>query len=577
MSYRELYVILNFVTIFHSISGEIPLKKNEKRIDTASNYEVCLESFDVHTNKIIRTEDSRDLGAKYLNVMDVESREECFKFCCNTNKCDVFIFEEKKPGSCYLFECGPLHDFKCKFTDHANYTSAVRTNYNIQSHSRMEKEIQVSQHEHELKSLRKLADVLPLEYTATEHPAKLIITSTLHPIVTIPPAKQGCSHNQYECRSTKDCIAIYNVCDGIPQCADGSDEAADLVCPTEKRTVSASMVMQGPSPQLPSNVMKYQQMIDQHKAFAPIYPRGPESNPKSWELPNLARQVLSQPQNLLYPAQQMEIPQMQKNFGSSAYQWDYQPLYEQNKDSYVSGNSYHEPNGFNTYDQNQPHIFGHKGSSVIGEPDIDSNAFVDSKHPYPSHFSLPNKEGTWQEAQVQSVPSMTPNLPQKLDEQVDKDTKNTVSPPCETSAQHTDISTKDKEYDKVNKKEQEKLPNISKNKHDIGNSSTLKIDTSKKNNVRKSELTNHKSVIVLENHAKEHERSVVVAEHLKQINDNENLRPKGAVISLSLGLIATAITAALITCRLRVVKRRGHRGHGPYAHDADYLVNGMYL
>lgn len=71
-----------------------------------------------------------------------------------------------------------------------------------------------------------------------------------------------------------------------------------------------------------------------------------------------------------------------------------------------------------------------------------------------------------------------------------------------------------------------------------------------------------------------------MAERLKQSNhmeDEEVLRPRGAVISLALGLTVTAIMAALIGCRLRVVRKRGRRGHGPYAHDADYLVNGMYL
>lgn len=43
------------------------------------------------------------------------------------------------------------------------------------------------------------------------------------------------------------------------------------------------------------------------------------------------------------------------------------------------------------------------------------------------------------------------------------------------------------------------------------------------------------------------------------------------------GLIITCIMAILIGCRLRVVKRRMRRGGKSYAHDADYLVNGMYL
>lgn len=208
------------------------------------------------------------------------------------------------------------------------------------------------------KLYRKLSNIPPVQYAVTEHSVKPSVAVTSRPIVTTPPAKQGnvfdvltkyeiysyntgfllinigCSHNQYECRSTGDCIAIYNVCDGIPQCTDGSDEAADLVCPTEKPTVPPSVVIQRPSPQLPSNVMKYQQMINQHKK---VYHRGSENNPQRWEL--------SQPQNLLYPVQ------MEKSFGSPAYQWNYQPLYEQNKDSYVPGNSYHGQNNFNPYDR----------------------------------------------------------------------------------------------------------------------------------------------------------------------------------------------------------------------------------
>jgi hypothetical protein len=149
----------------------------------------------------------------------------------------------------------------------------------------------------------------------------------------------ACSRNQYECRSSGDCIAIYNVCDGIPQCADGSDEAADLVCPTEKPTISPPIVVQA-TPRLPTNVFRYQQMIEQHKPS--FYPVAPEINPKAWEVPNLARQM-SQPQNILYPGQPVELQaQARKSYGSPGYQWDYQQLYEQNKDPYVPVNAFHE-------------------------------------------------------------------------------------------------------------------------------------------------------------------------------------------------------------------------------------------
>lgn len=47
----------------------------------------------------------------------------------------------------------------------------------------------------------------------------------------------GCTHFQFQCRTTRECIAVYNACDGIPQCGDGSDEGEDLGCPPGKHHV----------------------------------------------------------------------------------------------------------------------------------------------------------------------------------------------------------------------------------------------------------------------------------------------------------------------------------------------------
>lgn len=77
------------------VTGEILTKKNEKRVGVRKNYQICLDSFDVYRDKIIRTHESRDMGAKYLNENDVDSKDECLKFCCDTEGCDVYVFEEK--------------------------------------------------------------------------------------------------------------------------------------------------------------------------------------------------------------------------------------------------------------------------------------------------------------------------------------------------------------------------------------------------------------------------------------------------------------------------------------------------
>ena len=93
MLFRVLYVIISFLTILQFINSDGITKKSEQR--PGIDLQTCLDDFVIHKNKIIRTQDSNDLGAKYLKEADVNSENDCIKFCCMTNQCDVFIFEEK--------------------------------------------------------------------------------------------------------------------------------------------------------------------------------------------------------------------------------------------------------------------------------------------------------------------------------------------------------------------------------------------------------------------------------------------------------------------------------------------------
>lgn len=67
------------------------------------------------------------MGGQFLDRADLGSREECLRLCCETDGCDVFVYDEKDNNTCYLFQCGPAQNFRCKFTYHGNYTSAVLT------------------------------------------------------------------------------------------------------------------------------------------------------------------------------------------------------------------------------------------------------------------------------------------------------------------------------------------------------------------------------------------------------------------------------------------------------------------
>lgn len=104
---RILYTVLHKVTemVLHVLpflvfgfflnvgSDSFPENVRVKRSDI--DLQTCIDNFNVHRDKIIRTQDSQNMGAKYLNEIDLGSREECLRLCCETDNCDVFVFEEK--------------------------------------------------------------------------------------------------------------------------------------------------------------------------------------------------------------------------------------------------------------------------------------------------------------------------------------------------------------------------------------------------------------------------------------------------------------------------------------------------
>lgn len=110
---------------------------------------------------IIRTEESRKIGGKFLDSADGGSRQECLRFCCETDQCDVFVYDECNgqneacSRTCFLFHCGPAQNFRCKFTKHSNYTSAVLTKK--VTPATVPTRAALSQHEMELKSLKNKA------------------------------------------------------------------------------------------------------------------------------------------------------------------------------------------------------------------------------------------------------------------------------------------------------------------------------------------------------------------------------------------------------------------------------------
>ncbi|KAH7972121.1 hypothetical protein HPB52_007122 [Rhipicephalus sanguineus] len=233
--------------------------------ETSAAMRDALESFQVNENRIIRTEDSRRMGARYLNETELSSNRDCTLWCWETTSCNVAVFEEKGKGSCYLFDCGPPSHFLCLFTAHTFYTVSVLT---LPTRNTEAPVWSGSHHEQELTQLRQPRPLLTSDAGAPPHnppavtqaPKPTTSTSTPHQANVgqaendqdESPDSHQCQHYQFRCQNSSECIAVYNVCDGIPQCVDGSDEAEDLKCPGAKIPEASSATASPSTTTLPT-------------------------------------------------------------------------------------------------------------------------------------------------------------------------------------------------------------------------------------------------------------------------------------------------------------------------------------
>lgn len=89
----RLFLVLTH--LLYSFGANVHDVKNVFKRQEFDDFRMCAPNFEIHQDKIIRTEESKKMGAKYLNGRDVTSKDECIKFCCETPNCNVFVLEEK--------------------------------------------------------------------------------------------------------------------------------------------------------------------------------------------------------------------------------------------------------------------------------------------------------------------------------------------------------------------------------------------------------------------------------------------------------------------------------------------------
>ncbi|XP_075974305.1 uncharacterized protein LOC142975387 [Anticarsia gemmatalis] len=506
----------------------------------------CAARFDVQRDKIIRTEESREMGARYLSELDVGARHECLRLCCETDSCDVFVYEEKGPGSCYLFNCGPPEDFRCKFTAHTNFSSGVlalsRRLAELQDQERL------AHHEQELANLRS-ATSSTASTTAATTPAPAPPPRPTQPLDVDRPPAGHCSRYQFECRRGGECIAVYNACDGVAQCADGSDEAPELGCP--------------PAPQ----------------------PRAP-APPAALPLP--PARTTPPPPALLKPLQEPET-----GGGEGLVASDSGPLSDRWPHRLAQAQPQHRYN-----DGASSHIFSHKGG-LLQEPEGGAQ-FPPFEAPWPRRAwpaqpPPPGLEGLsgergwsggaysrveWPEPDPRRAwPVPPPRTEQEIPVYIPPKTMPEI-PVVYSSQQQTLRDSPKKGFELLKKESTEPPPHIDNNNNDIDQREEVKPppveNTTKKKVIKDKAVQSSKSS---DDGVEKKPVSSAAAHQHYAADEHDGLsdHPPAAMMLLVIGVSLTALTMGMLACRARASRRRLRRGKSPFAHDADYLVNGMYL
>ncbi|KAK6636093.1 hypothetical protein RUM43_009745 [Polyplax serrata] len=455
---------------------------------------------------------------------------------------------------------------------------------------------------------------------------------------------QQCSRYQFECRASGECIAIYNACDGIPQCSDGSDEAPELDCPTisgiKRNNLSGSTHPKTFHDQL-QKLKASNENIDS--------PSQPEKVPENPVVPPAPGKPIKPAAAKVQTSLTQQVP-LQSSSSSVGY---FQPgagYVQQNEQANESSRSkldssqpvstqaryygregeivqYPQVNGAQ-WQGYQPqrqddsnYVFNHKGSGLApengdsqfpGPYNNDMNHFDYVKYAAgsanngyyggtgPIYYPGPNG---WMQRMpqhqhgVEDVPQrpvmplygngMSGSVPSDYYYE-DSQLRGRFPPPPQDPHRMTNfdilhmsqknvapepVSAEENAKTQENPKKTESRKKALESPSPSTAAAPEKLDTT----------TVTTSTSVREEKVQHHE-APKVGEHLKMTQaegkdmDGVNERPSGAILSLTLGMCITAIMITLVGCRLRVVRKRMRRnGKSAYAHDADFLVNGMYL
>jgi hypothetical protein len=392
-------------------------------------------------------------------------------------------------------------------------------------------------------------------------------------------------HYQFECRNNSECIAIYNVCDGIAQCIDGSDEAIDLECHKSRfnvpnpnqiqQSINSGKIMNSKQSETKSIEAKAQPPISiyQHESRIPQTNRASHTLPV-YNYPKTADSEITRSSDV--PKKHNFSPSGErgvKNNYNSQYRGAWNQYYQPNDaynggESRISGSGYLvEPEYLNSYGTNRDSSLnsGSYWPSFGKQQSYDlSDQFLSSGSQ--SYRPQQNTGDEWQQANDRDsnyydrISRPTLNKPETMARPVSQETSSDSRINTKVQQMETQSALKTKK-EPVDQKFEQQLKSQSKEEFKkalVPNQSTSY-----------SHLASDKGYVKSPN--------IVAVSYMHDSSQQSGRETNSAVIALSLGLLVTALLVVLVGCRMKSFKRKIARRGRTLAHDADYLVNGMYL
>ncbi|KAK7086203.1 hypothetical protein SK128_016042, partial [Halocaridina rubra] len=421
-----------------------------------------------------------------------------------------------------------------------------------------------------------------------------------------------CRRYEFECHSGE-CIAIYNACDGIPQCQDKSDEGSALECPMATTD-----------------------------SVPPV--RGSVNNPgtgPAWENPSPARDnggygagydrgIFNHRSNLLenyshYPPPAAGATEEGYGYGGHGrgpafYDYNQRPSWPGPRYGNGDGGSANRPAG-NEYGGSDNHHTFHYPD--YGHP---QQLQQPMQQPQQQQQSLSMNNPVWldkpnyslqQQQQMQDMQRMNAGpgmqLPQQPQQQrsnfqhsLENDKQQQQQqqqrlPSFQGNPQNTELGMMNRNNrlnNNPNQMTEIKTPQATDapstpsppGKSDTAGTKKNQSNGSTTDSKGSNGATGGKSASKDSAIETTHDHQSIAHSSLARLEVNleelqieareQDAQASGAVLALAMGVCITALLVVLVGCRLRGVRRRlrKHRGaRSPYAHDADYLVNGMYL